>query len=287
MAGRPSGWEGGKRCSRSRHAKLSRHRPSWSGVITARSEGRPWSAGRPVGRPGWSRRTGWSLERLGRPRWTVTRTLWSFRNVRGSRPEVVRVSDRSASRPEGFELSSRPRVTGSAAVVTRGTGRHAVAGVTRRPAGESGVDGGSAVMSGVTGGPGMARVPLSRKARGSRRVGRPRVPEGAGGGAGPVVRVGRARGSGRSERTRRSGRGRSAEPTLSVSVAAVAAVRVRVMPARVWGRKVAGGVIAHVVEAVGRCRRRAPDLVQQLVGTAVTGRRAPSRGSPVNEDCPY
>lgn len=289
----PSGLERRKRCPGSGHAMVS----SWSRVITPRSESRFRSSGRSIGRPGWSRRAGWSINGLGRSRWTVTRTSWLSWNVRRPWSEMFRVSCWTTGSPEGFELSSWPCVTGSTTVVTGVTccstvetgvagSPPVVTGVSCCSAMVAGVASSSTVMTGVAGGSSVPGVSRARIARGSCCISRPRVPEGTTGGTRPVVWMGRPSGSCHSEMTGRPGRRMSTVAALSVSEAVVT-IGVSVVTARVRSREVTSGVIARVAVVVGRCRGRTPDLVQELVGTTVTGRRAPSRGSTVHKDCPY
>lgn len=213
---------------------------------------------------------------------------------------MVRMSRRTAGSPEGFKLSSWSSVAGGAAMVTcvkgcptvaRGASSSTVVpGVKDCSAVGGGagcttmvtrVAGGSSMMTTVAGGSGVSEA---RIARGSCRVGRPRVAEGTTGCTSSVVRMGWTGGSSRSERTRRPGRGRSTVPIFSV---AVVPVGIGVVTARVRSREITGGVIAPVAVVLGPCRGPTSDLVQELVGTTITGRRTPSRGSTLKKHCPY
>lgn len=210
---------------------------------------------------------------------------------------MFRVSCWTTGSPEGFELSSWPRVTGSTSVVTGVACRSTVVtGMAGSPTVVTGVSCCSAmldcvarsstVMTGVAGGSSVSGVSRARIARGSCCVSRPCVPEGTARYTRSVVWMGRPSGSCHSEMSGRASRRMSTVAALSVSEAVVT-VGVSVVTARVRSREVTGGVIARVAIVVGRCRGRAPDLVQELVGTTVTGRRAPSSGSTVHKDCPY
>lgn len=213
---------------------------------------------------------------------------------------MIRMSRRTAGSPEGFKLSSWSSVAGSAAMVTGVKGCPTVArgassstvvpGVKdcSTVGGGAGcttmvtrVAGGSSMMTTMAGG---SCVSEPRIARGSCRVGRPRVAEGTTGCTSSVVRMGWPGGSSRSERTRRPGGGRPTVPILSV---AVVPVGIGVVTARVRSREITGGVITPVAVVVGRCRGPTSDLVQELVGTTVTSRRTPSRGSTSKKHCPY